>query len=222
MVLASHQPDFAPYPGFFYKMLHSDVFVLSDDVQYSKSEMHKYNFVKSPDGKHRITIPVSFRTSDRISEVQLADNPHAINDVMKTIEMCYGKSPYYTEIHKPLFDILTSYTSLLMLNVALIQFVRNALGIKTKIVMGSNLSVGGQKDERLIRLCEALGADEYLSGTGAYDYHVPEVFDNAGIALKRSDYAPIHYPQRFGPFLENLSILDYLFNCGPVLPEEWR
>ena len=49
MILGSHQPDFAPYPGFFYKLYMSDVFVLSDDVAYSNSEMHKYNYIRFGD-----------------------------------------------------------------------------------------------------------------------------------------------------------------------------
>ena len=31
MILTSHQPDFLPYMGFFYKAARSDVLVLSDD-----------------------------------------------------------------------------------------------------------------------------------------------------------------------------------------------
>ena len=43
MILTSHQPDFLPYMGFFYKTARSDVLVLSDDVQFSKSGMHNWN-----------------------------------------------------------------------------------------------------------------------------------------------------------------------------------
>ena len=37
MILASHQPDFFPWMGYFYKIWQSDAFVFSDNVQYSKS-----------------------------------------------------------------------------------------------------------------------------------------------------------------------------------------
>ena len=37
MILASHQPDFFPYMGYFYKVFMSDTFVFSDNVQDRKS-----------------------------------------------------------------------------------------------------------------------------------------------------------------------------------------
>ena len=45
MILTSHQPDFLPYMGFFYKTARSDVLVLSDDVQFSKSGMHNLSLI---------------------------------------------------------------------------------------------------------------------------------------------------------------------------------
>lgn len=50
MILTSHQPDFLPYMGFFYKAARSDVLVLSDDVRFSKSGMHNWNRIKHPGG----------------------------------------------------------------------------------------------------------------------------------------------------------------------------
>ena len=44
-VFSGHQPNFIPYMGFFYKIFQSDVFVLDDDVQYSRSGLHNANFL---------------------------------------------------------------------------------------------------------------------------------------------------------------------------------
>lgn len=43
MILTSHQPNFLPYMGVFYKAYRSDILVLSDDVQFSKKGISLIN-----------------------------------------------------------------------------------------------------------------------------------------------------------------------------------
>ena len=39
-------------------------------------------------------------------------------------------------------------------------------------------------------------------------------FENNNIILEFQNYMPIVYPQRFGDFISNLSVIDLLFSCG--------
>ena len=59
LVLASHQPDFFPWMGYFYKIFQSDVFVFSDNVQYSKSGRHNYNQILTATGPMKFTLPIT-------------------------------------------------------------------------------------------------------------------------------------------------------------------
>ena len=43
MKIAIHQPEHFPYEGFFQKMEYSDVFIILDDVQYSKGNWQNRN-----------------------------------------------------------------------------------------------------------------------------------------------------------------------------------
>ena len=45
-----HQPNFMPWVGYFYKMLHSDIFVLLDDVSYTKRDWRSRNRIRTKDG----------------------------------------------------------------------------------------------------------------------------------------------------------------------------
>lgn len=225
MILASHQPDFLPYPGFFYKLLKSDVFVFSDDVQYSKSELHKYNFIKGANGRQRIAVPVSFDTGDLICDVRIADDDRLIQKMIDTIVQAYSKAPYFDEVIDHLIPIIEGKGGrgyLASMNANLIKWIARNLGIKTPILWASQLHLSGHKDDRIVALCNALGCNEYYSGTGAAAYHSRLTFAAAGIRLTYSDYKPILYPQQYGEFEENLSMLDYIFNCGFELPKEWR
>ena len=47
--VAIHQPEHFPYMGFFQKMEYSDVFIILDDVQYSKPSIIKPFSTSSPE-----------------------------------------------------------------------------------------------------------------------------------------------------------------------------
>jgi len=70
-------------------------------------------------------------------------------------------------------------------------------------------------------MCKYLDADTYLHGTGALAYIEHEQYEKANIKLICSDYSPPIYQQRYGDFIPNLSVLDYVFNVGYKLPEGW-
>ena len=89
------------------------------------------------------------------------------------------------------------------------------------ILRASVLGIQGHKDERIFQMCEETGADTYLSGRGAADYHQPEEYMLRGIDLIYTDYEPAQYQQLYGEFIPNLSVLDYIFNCGYELPRGW-
>ena len=80
----------------------------------------------------------------------------------------------------------------------------------------ADLIVLGQFAPREIRTAAtaAVGATAYLSGNGARAYQVDEHFAARGIDLRYVDYHSFPYPQLFGEFVPNLSVLDYIFNCG--------
>lgn len=230
MILASHQPDFAPYPGFFYKMFKSDVFVLSDDVGYSNSEMHKYNFIQGANGKQRIGLPVEAHIEGKpIKNVRVARDDRMIEKAVKSFEQAYRKHPFFDKYGRFFINIMLSASTdmgswLTEVNTSIIMAIANGFGFKANVVEASRLFPGGRKDERIISLCRIMKADTYISGYGAAAYHDPKKFDDAGIRLTYSNYRPIVYPQygNRGDFIENLSMIDYVMNCGYELPSEWR
>ena len=79
------------------------------------------------------------------------------------------------------------------------------------------MKVSGVKSEMILNMCRELGADAYLSGMGAsHDYLDVAAFERAGIELIWQDFRHPSYEQHPTPqsFVERLSTLDFLFNCG--------
>ncbi|MCB5924209.1 WbqC family protein [Clostridium sp. DFI.5.61] len=227
MILTSHQPDFLPYMGFFYKVARSDVLVLSDDVQFSKSGMHNWNRIKTPAGAQKLTIPVHAHHDTPLCRVEIADPGHGIGRAVKTIEQHYRKAaPHYGE-GAELLEIMQFFSGpgnswLTEMNENLILHILDRFGIKPlAILRASALGIQGHKDERIFQMCEETGADTYLSGRGAANYHEPYEYMLHGIDLIYTDYEPVQYQQLYGEFIPNLSVLDYIFNCGYELPRGW-
>ena len=72
-----------------------------------------------------------------------------------------------------------------------------------------------ERNERIIRLCKAAGADRYLTGPAAKEYLDEATFAANGIGVGWMDYAGYaEYRQLWGGFEPNVSIVDLLFNTG--------
>jgi hypothetical protein len=78
----------------------------------------------------------------------------------------------------------------------------------------------------LIKICQAIGADIYLSGPAAKNYIENDKFSAAKIELCYKDYSGYpQYQQLWGEFEHTVSIIDVIFNCGENAPEyiwKWR
>lgn len=229
MILASHQPDFFPYMGYFYKVWKSDVFIFSDDVQFSKSGRHNYNEILTADGPRRFTLPVSQHTVN-LNQIKIAADERKIEEMLKTLRQNYQKAPHFNEV----FQLLTSLLSMALIcpnlsvfNEICITTICYSMCIIRQFIISSDLSPKGRKDDRIIELCKMVGADTYYSGAGAKDYHIDDAYKKAGINLVYSDYCPVEYPQTVHghkgepEFISpNMSVIDYLMNCGFKNPWE--
>ena len=223
-VFSGHQPNFLPYMGVFYKMYRSDVFVLDDDVQYSRDGLHNANFIKVNGSKHRITVPVKYNFGDPINRVEVCNGMDWSGKMLKTMKCSYAKAPHFEEGYELMERHFQNMPTLLSdLNIGLIREIADRFGMKCKIVIASeSVPTDLKKNERNLHQCIALGGTEYLSGEGGRAYNDEELFVGHGINVKYSDYHPLHYRQVGREFIENLSVIDYIFNAGFAIPEEWQ
>jgi hypothetical protein len=75
--------------------------------------------------------------------------------------------------------------------------------------------IASDPSERLARLAEITNATIYLSSPSAKAYLRDEPFLQRGITVKWIDYNGYRdYPQCWGDFTPNVSIVDLLLNCG--------
>ncbi len=219
MILSTHQPYFAPFPGFFYKMVLSDIDVILDEVQFPRGTTWiTRNRFKHDQGSLWITVPVRKRGLglQRINEVRIFYERPWARKLLASLRTAYLRAPYFREHLSFLEEIFSNkFERVLDLNMALIEHLVRKLGIETRIVLLSDLGISTTGNERLVEICKKLGASEYLALGAAKKYLDHRLFSDAGIKVKYISPPHLVYPQLWGNFVGNLSTFDLLFNCGP-------
>lgn len=214
--VAIHQPNYLPWIGFFDKLDQVDKFVLLDKADHSKSEFINRNKIKTPQGSFTLTVPIKNKGIP-IKEIQIADNSNWQASHWKTIEAFYKKCPFWND-YKDGFEQIyqKKWKKLVSLNIALIEHINALLSITTELLLESDFQIDfGSGNTRNVNITSHLNSDVYLSGTGARVYNDIDEFNAHNITLVYQDFIHPEYPQRWGDFQHNLSIIDMLFNCGP-------
>ncbi|HUJ85906.1 MAG TPA: WbqC family protein [Burkholderiales bacterium] len=211
------QSNFLPWRGYFDLIRESDLFIIHDNLQYTKGDWRNRNRIKTPRGAQWITVPVSYRhTSQLIEQTPIDYSAPWAQRMLGRIRESYRRAPcfdlYFFELHELLARPAASISEL---NLRLIAWACRHLGIDTPIRMSHEYDCRGTKTERLIGILRQAAATCYLSGPAARAYLIPESFERAGILLeyKRYDYAP--YEQLYPPFEPSVSVIDLLFMKGP-------
>ncbi|MBW2064896.1 MAG: WbqC family protein [Deltaproteobacteria bacterium] len=219
MILCVGQPYFAPYPGFFYKVFRSDVFVILDEVQFPRGTTWiTRNRFKNDKGTLWITIPVWKKGLglQKINEVRIYHEGQYMRKHLASLKSAYGKAPYFPD-HLPFLEKVFSqrYEKLLDMNLAIIRYILGNLGIETRVLLLSGLGITSTGVQRLVDICMKLGADRFLAQNASRKYLDQGLFESAGIETGFFRPPSPVYPQLWGEFLSNLSTFDLLLNCGP-------
>lgn len=212
------QPSYLPWIGFFDQMNSADVFVIYDDVQYTKHDWRSRNKIKTEAGVKWLSVPVltKGRIGQLINEAEINNRSPWRRKHIGSMQFAYSKAPYFNDHFPALISILkTGHELLIDLNIDLIRYINYALNLSCRIVYASELKIEGEKTERLVEICKALGANSYLTGDAAAEYLDIEKFERNDIAVEFHHYSHPVYPQQYGEFIPYLSVIDLIFNCGP-------
>lgn len=214
MRVAMHQPNYAPWCGYFAKMRACDIFIFLDDVQMSKGSYIYRCRVRGRAGGHWLSIPTDYRFGSNIIDVRFAKMKWKQKH-LGTLRALYGRSPCFKEVFafiEPLY--LEPTDTLAEFNIRMIKTIAAYLEIPSRFEKSSSLQPEGQKADRLISLAHLVGADTYVSGKGGQNYQDPIKFTAAGIRLDVHEYRHIPYTFVEGEDVTGLSILDALFHLG--------
>jgi hypothetical protein len=219
-VVGIHQPNFLPWLGFFDKIHRSDVFVVLDNAQFSKTGGTWTNRVQLIVNREPawVTVPIvrAYHGLRTIREMRIDESRPWRAKLLRTIEMNYGRAPHFKEVEPLVREVIEERTSdLAEYNLAAIRTLCTALDLATPIVLGSTLRSDGHSTDRLIALVQTVGGTSYLAGGGAAGYQEDGKFRQAGIDVIYQEFQHPVYPQHnTSSFKPGLSIVDALMNCG--------
>lgn len=211
-----HQPEHLPWRGFVNKMIHTDLFILLDHVQYTKNNWQNRNKVIVSGKPSWLTVPVltSGHLDKPFYEIEIDYKRNWQRKYLASIFLSYSKAPYFSDIYPSLENIISSSPALLVdLNISLINLFRSLLSITTPIIRSSSIHCSGSKSDLLLSICRSVQATEYLSGIGAKSYLNTSLFAEHNISLSFQSFSPQHYPSSI--YDPHLSTIDLLFQHGP-------
>lgn len=217
MILSGHQPNYWPYPGLIGKIMLSDCFVYVTKVQFEKKSWQKRNRVRTKEGWNYIQVPTitKGKFDQDICDVEIDNNSDWREKTLKTIQLLYGKAPYFKEYYDFLKELYgKEWKKLSNLDIHIMNFVLEDLGCKTKIFYDQDYEFEGAKTAMLVDMCRKLDCDTYLSNLGSSAYVQIDEFTDVGLNHRYIDYKGVTYRQQFGGFEPGLSVLDMLMNCG--------
>ena len=219
MIISTNQPYFSPFAGFFYKAYRSDVLVILDSVQFPRGTTWiSRNRFKNDQGTLWLTVPVWKKGLglQRIHEVRICHEFRWVAKHLASLKSAYARAPYFSEHGLFIEDIYRArFEKLLDLNLKLIRYLLQQLKIQTEIKLLSELGIHTSGIQMLVEICKRAGATVYLAQKAAAKYLDVGLFQQQGIEVQFINPAACVYPQLWGPFIENLSAFDLLFNCGP-------
>jgi hypothetical protein len=214
-ILSIRQPGYLPFIGFFKKIQATDVFVFLDDVQYTRSDFDNRNKIRTQDDSMWLTIPIFNKTGQTLNEVKIDYSKKWVSKHKSSIEYNYEKAPYFEKYWKDIELILDkSWEKLIDLNMELISYFITKLEINTKTVFSSELNINKTGSEKLLEICKDLQVDTYLSGEFGRNYLDINLFQQENIKVIFEKFEHPTYDQTFDGFVQNMSIIDLLFNEG--------
>jgi hypothetical protein len=222
--IAIVQPNYIPWKGYFDLIASCSLFVLYDDVQFTKNDWRNRNLIKTPTGLQWLTVPVGQRISRLVKDVEIIDCKWQKKH-WHSLVANYRRAKFAEEIFsllEPLY-LKSHYANLVSLNRAFINVICGYLDIRTEIVLSSAFPARQQGSDGVLALCRNLNASVYVSGPAAKSYLRTADFEASGIQVEWFDYSGYpEYPQLWGSFTHEVTILDLLFNCGPLSRERMK
>lgn len=213
MKLGIMQPYFLPYLGYWQLIEAVDTFVIYDNIKYTKKGWINRNRLLRDGEAVIFSLPVAAGSDSLdVVERELAASLDR-RKLLAQFQGAYAKAPLYAETLPLLREIIEHPEQ------NLYRYVRHSvdrlcshLDIKTRIVVSSEVPIdhGLRAQDKVIAICKALGATDYINPIGGTELYEPSAFAEHGLTLRFLRATPFEYPQLGKAFVPWLSIIDLL------------
>lgn len=208
------QPYWFPYLGYFQLIGAVEAFVIYDDVNYITGGWINRNYILSRSDRLLITLRLKGASQNKLINQITIDARR--EKIIKTIQQNYGKAPEYKAVFPMIEEILMRREDNLSRSLEYgLKQICAYLGLSPVWHVSSDIKKDNELrgQEKVLAICESLGATHYVNAIGGKDLYSREVFADKGLDLSFIRPKPIAYPQFRVPFVANLSVIDaMMFN----------
>lgn len=207
------QPYFLPYIGYFQLIEAVDVFVVYDNIKYTKKGWINRNRMLR-DGSN-FTFSIALKADSDYKDIRERELAASFQPrkLLQQFAESYRRAPYFAEVMKLLSD------TILYPQVNLFQYVEHSihavcrhLDIQTEVRVSSEIPIDHslKGKDKVVALCKALGASTYINPIGGVELYTKEEFASRGVDLQFLRTHPMEYSQLGREFVPMLSIADVL------------
>jgi len=211
------QPYFFPYIGYFQLMAAVDMFIVYDNIKYTKKGWINRNRMLQNGKDIMFSLPLK-GDSDAldIRDRELATDFNR-DKLLNQFKAAYRPAPYFAQTF-PLVEEIVRYHDTNLFRFLHHSIVKTCehLGITTEIRISSDFAVDHdlRSQDKVLALCQAAGGSTYINAIGGMDLYSRETFLGKGIELKFLQSKPFEYPQFGNEFVPWLSILDVMMSIS--------
>ncbi|KHT18005.1 WbqC family protein [Pectobacterium carotovorum] len=212
------QPYFFPYIGYFQLMAEVDVFVVYDNIKYTKKGWINRNRILLNGKDSTFSLPLK-KDSDFLDvKDRVLSETFNRDDLTNKIRGAYRRAPYFKNVF-PLLENIINYRDDNLFNYILYSLgsIKEYLGLTCDIKVSSSINIDHslKSQDKVLAFGNALGAKSYSNPPGGISLYSQEAFSLHGMTLNFIQPNNIIYKQFDEPFVAWLSIIDVMmFNSS--------
>ena len=218
MKVTIHQPDFLPWLGFFNRWRQSNLLIIYDDAQFIKGGWQNRDILQIQGKDHWLTVPVitKGRLGQKIKEVEINNETNWQSRHLNTFKTYFGKCKNFKFIITKIEAIYKNeYKKLIDLNMDLLCFVADLLGINTPRKFSSSYSCVSTGTQKIIDLLKADKATEYLTGKASKSYLDEQLFKAENIIITYQELDDVKTAFKMYDNID-FSVIHYIFNSPSI------
>jgi WbqC-like protein family len=207
------QPYFLPYVGYFQLIESVDLFIVYDNIKYTKKGWINRNRMLRDGHDAVFSLPLkhdsdALDVSDRVLSTEFRPEK-----LLREFTGAYRRAPYFVQTF-PLIERIVRFEERNLfgfLHHALVATCEH-LEIGTEIRRSSEIAIDHELkgQEKVLALCGAVGTDVYVNAIGGRELYESDEFRRRGITLRFIKSGPFAYRQFGVEFVPALSIIDVM------------
>ncbi len=186
--------EYFPCIGWYRQFLQHEKVWIETHEYFQRASLRNRCYVAGPNGRLALSVPLEGGRNQRVlmHDLKISDRDPWQDRHWKTLQACYGRSPYYPYFEESVSGIFTKkYTYLTDLNLDTLRVINKLLSVRKEFEM-----------------------------TDSYQKNYPDHVTDARVVFNASspgDESELHYLQPFegkNGFIGGLSMIDLLFCEG--------